>query len=58
MSIGPLAFLANEMLGPILLSLHNVAYYCRLMAEIRRAIRERRFPEFRRVRLARWGTNL
>jgi queuine tRNA-ribosyltransferase len=50
-------FLANEMLGPILLSLHNVAYYCRLMAEIRRAIRERRFAEFRSVRLARWGTN-
>lgn len=52
-------FLANEMLGPILLSLHNVAFYCRLMADIRQAIRERRFAEFaqfRSVRLARFST--
>ena len=28
-------FLADEMLGPTLLSLHNVAYYSRLMADIR-----------------------
>ena len=40
-------FLANEMLGPILLSLHNVSFYCRLMAEIRQAIEERRFNDFR-----------
>jgi queuine tRNA-ribosyltransferase len=51
-------FLANEMLGPILLSLHNVAYYCRLMADIRTAIREQRLAQFREVRLARWGTRL
>ncbi len=51
-------FLANEMLGPVLLSLHNVAYYCRLMAEIRQAIREYRFAEFRSVRLARYTSNL
>jgi queuine tRNA-ribosyltransferase len=48
-------FLAGEMLGPTLLSLHNVAYYCRLMAETRAAIRDGRFAEFHRVRLARWG---
>jgi queuine tRNA-ribosyltransferase len=48
-------FLANEMLGPTLLSLHNVAYYCRFMAEIRLAIRERRFAAFGAVCLARWG---
>src|SRR5262249_32507017 len=47
-------FLAEEMLGPTLLSLHNVAFYCRLMAEARRAIREGRFTEFRSVNLARW----
>ncbi len=47
-------FLAGEMLGPTLLSLHNVAFYCRLMAEIRLAISERRFAEYRAVRLARW----
>jgi queuine tRNA-ribosyltransferase len=48
-------FLAEEMLGPMLLSLHNVAFYCRLMAEARRAIRAGRFAEFHAVNLARWG---
>jgi queuine tRNA-ribosyltransferase len=47
-------FLAQEMLGPTLLSLHNVAYYCRLMADIRKAIEERRFEALRAVCLARW----
>jgi queuine tRNA-ribosyltransferase len=40
-------FLAGEMLGPTLLSLHNVAYYCRMLTEVRQAIRERRFAEYR-----------
>jgi queuine tRNA-ribosyltransferase len=31
-------FLAEEMLGPILVSLHNVRYFQRLMADLRRAI--------------------
>jgi queuine tRNA-ribosyltransferase len=48
-------FMADEMLGPTLLSVHNLAYYSRLMAEIRRAISEHRFAEFCRDRLARWG---
>jgi queuine tRNA-ribosyltransferase len=48
-------FLSGEMLGPTLLSLHNVAFYCRLMTEIRQAIRENRFGEYRSVRLARWS---
>jgi queuine tRNA-ribosyltransferase len=47
-------FLAGEMLGPTLLSLHNVAFYVRLMAEIRLAIRDRRYDQYRSVRLARW----
>jgi queuine tRNA-ribosyltransferase len=51
-------FLADEMLGPTLLSLHNVAFYCRLTAEIRQAIRDGRFAEFRSVRLARSGATL
>jgi queuine tRNA-ribosyltransferase len=51
-------FLADEMLGPTLLSLHNVAYYCRLMAEARQAIATGRFAEFRSVCLARWGATL
>jgi len=33
-------FLAGEMLGPILASLHNIAYYQSWMARIRRSIRE------------------
>jgi queuine/archaeosine tRNA-ribosyltransferase len=32
-----------------------VAFYCRLMADARQAIREGRFAEFRSVSLARWG---
>jgi queuine tRNA-ribosyltransferase len=51
-------FLANEMLGPILLSLHNVAFYCRLMKNVREAIRERRFSEFAAVNLARLEARL
>ena len=47
-------FLADEMLGPTLLSLHNVAFYCRLTSDARRAIREGRFAEFRATHLARW----
>jgi queuine tRNA-ribosyltransferase len=51
-------FLADEMLGPTLLSLHNVAFYCRFLAQLRQAIREQRFAAFRTVSLARWGETL
>jgi queuine tRNA-ribosyltransferase len=51
-------FLAEEMLGPTLLSIHNVAYYCRLMAEAQQAIRENWFNRFHAVSLARWGQTL
>ena len=47
-------FLAKEMLGPSLLSLHNVAFYCRLMAEVRQAIERGGLDEYAAVRLARW----
>jgi queuine tRNA-ribosyltransferase len=50
-------FLAAEMLGPTLLSLHNVAFYCGLMAQVRLAIRQRRFGPFCEVSLARWSTS-
>ena len=43
------------MLGPTLLSLHNVAFYLRLMADARAAIAEGRFAAFRAGRLARWA---
>jgi queuine tRNA-ribosyltransferase len=41
-------FFAREMLGPILLSLHNVRFYQRLMSDVRLAIAEGRFETFRR----------
>ncbi len=47
-------FQADEMLGPTLLSLHNISFYLRLMADARRAIEERRFAAFHRGCLARW----
>jgi queuine tRNA-ribosyltransferase len=46
-------FMAGEMLGPILVSWHNLAYYQRLLSELRSAIRDKRFGEFRAVHLAR-----
>jgi queuine tRNA-ribosyltransferase len=39
-------FFAGEMLGPVLVSVHNIRFYQRLMADIRRAITEGRFAEF------------
>jgi queuine tRNA-ribosyltransferase len=48
-------FNAQEMLGPTLLSLHNVAHYLRLVARAREAIEQRRWAEFRSAQLARWG---
>ncbi len=40
-------FLANEMLGPILASIHNLAYLQRLTSRIREAIRAGRFVQLR-----------
>jgi queuine tRNA-ribosyltransferase len=39
-------FFAGEMLGPVLLSVHNVRFYQRLMADIRRSIGEGSFGSF------------
>jgi queuine tRNA-ribosyltransferase len=39
-------FFADEMLGPILVSVHNMRFYQRLMADIRDAIRDGRFGNF------------
>ena len=47
-------FLAKEMLGPILVSAHNVAYYQKLMRESREAIEAGRFGEFREEKQRRW----
>lgn len=40
-------FVAGEMLGARLNTIHNLTYYLRLMAEVRAAIREGRFAAFR-----------
>ena len=48
-------FVAKEMLGPILLSLHNITYYQTLVRQIRREVIEGRLAEFRVNQLARWA---
>ena len=48
-------FQAGEMLGPTLLSLHNLAYYARLVRQAREAIAEDRFMEFYETRMAGWA---
>lgn len=40
-------FKADEMLGPILVSLHNLSFLLQLMTKIRKAIFDGRFQEFR-----------
>jgi queuine tRNA-ribosyltransferase len=42
-------FFASEMLGPILVSLHNIRFYQRLMADLRRAIEQETFGAFART---------
>ncbi len=42
-------FFASEMLGPMLVSVHNVRFFQRLMEDIRRAIAAGTFDEFRRT---------
>ena len=48
-------FAADEMLGPTLLSLHNISFYLKLMSDAREAIATGSFAAFRAARLARWG---
>jgi queuine tRNA-ribosyltransferase len=50
-------FMSGEMLGPILLSVHNLTYYQRLMAGAREAIGQEGFEEFRRQKLHGWGVS-
>jgi queuine tRNA-ribosyltransferase len=45
---------ANEMLGAVLLSTVNLAYYQELMAGMRAAIAAGRFQEFRAATVAQW----
>jgi queuine tRNA-ribosyltransferase len=50
-------FAADEMLGPTLLSLHNISFYLQLMAGARRAVLENRFASFHAECLARWNAD-
>ena len=49
-------FMAGEMLGPILLSIHNLTYYQRLLADAREAIEADRFEEFRLEKSRGWNS--
>jgi queuine tRNA-ribosyltransferase len=49
-------FQASEMLGPILVSIHNLTYYQRLLAEARKAIAEDRFASLLAERRRGWET--
>lgn len=47
-------FMAGEMLGPILLSAHNLTYYQRLLAGARAAIEADRFEDYYREKIRGW----
>ncbi len=46
--------MAKEMLGPILLSCHNLTYYQRLLAGARAAIEADEFVDFYDQKMAGW----
>jgi queuine tRNA-ribosyltransferase len=46
--------MAREMLGPILLSIHNLTFYQRLLAGARSAIERGEFASFRERKLSLW----
>lgn len=48
-------FVAKEMLGPILLSLHNLTYYQRLMRDVREAIESDTLSEYIAAKKRQWG---
>lgn len=49
-------FNTDEILGLKLASLHNVYFYQKLMRQIREAIRENRFAEFKNERIEKWNS--
>ena len=48
-------FMVGEMLGPILTTSHNLAYYQRLMREIRAAIEADAFMDLYQEKMRGWG---
>ncbi len=51
-------FMADEMLGPILVTVHNLTYYQRLLAQARQAIAEDQYVPFCLEKLQGWGETL
>jgi queuine tRNA-ribosyltransferase len=51
-------FMVEEMLGPMMLTLHNLTFYQKLMRDLRTAIKSNRLTEFRAERLAALGGEL
>ena len=51
-------FMASEMLGPILLTIHNLTFYQTLMRELRDAIFAGEVESFRSGRLAQWNSSV
>jgi queuine tRNA-ribosyltransferase len=49
-------FLAGEMLGPVLVSLHNLTYYQELLRSARAAIAAGRYTQFCDAKLAGWAS--
>ncbi len=49
-------FLAREMLGPVLLSLHNLTFYQRLMQQAQQAIAQGHFAQWKQEQLVRWAS--
>lgn len=47
-------FLAKEMLGPILLTAHNITYYQRLASQARTAIENDSYMDFYQEKIAGW----
>jgi queuine tRNA-ribosyltransferase len=47
-------FMAGEMLGPILLTAHNLTYYQRLMSGIRESLEQERFVDFYDAKMTGW----
>jgi len=48
-------FNVGEMLGPMLLSVHNIRFYQRLMAKIRQTIEENKFTDWAGEKLKKYG---
>jgi queuine tRNA-ribosyltransferase len=47
-------FMADEMLGPVLLTHHNLTYYQRLLADARKAIENDEFVQYFNLRFSAW----